>query len=101
MQRFLQTVACLAMALVFQTLAPAQSDLGSISGFVKDPSGGSIPNAKVTVRNESRVERTATTNESGYYVITNIPPGTYTVTVEAAGFKTYSGSGNKLNPSGA
>ena len=64
-------------ALIFAlaaSLAFAQSDLGSISGFVKDPSGSTVPDAKVTVRNQSGLERQANTNESGYYIITNIPP---------------------------
>jgi Carboxypeptidase regulatory-like domain/TonB-dependent Receptor Plug Domain len=77
----------------------AQSDLGRISGFVKDPSGATIANAKVMVRNASGVERTATTNESGYYTITNIPPGLYTFTVEAPGFQRYESKDNKLDPS--
>ncbi len=77
----------------------AQSDLGSITGFVKDPSGASIPNAKVTVRNQSGLQRQATTNETGLYQITNIPPGIYALSVEAAGFKRYESNDNKLDPS--
>src|SRR5256885_2641460 len=80
-------------------IASAQSDLGRISGFVKDPSGASITGAKITARNQSGVERQTTSNESGYYVITNVPPGFYTVTVEAAGFQRYESSANKLDPS--
>src|SRR5205814_6771513 len=56
-------------------------------------------NAKVTVRNNSGVERQATTNESGYYIITNVPPGFYTVTAEAPGFQRYQSTDNKLDPS--
>ena len=78
-----------------------QSDLGKISGFVKDPSGATVPHAKVTVRsNNGGVEREATTNESGYYVITNVPPGLYTLTVEAQGFQKYESKDNKLDPTG-
>ena len=77
----------------------AQSDLGSIVGFVKDPTGATVPNAKVTVRNQSGLERTATTNESGYYGITNIPPGLYRMTAEAPGFKKFETANNKLDPS--
>jgi predicted heme/steroid binding protein len=77
----------------------AQSDLGRISGFIKDPSGATVANAKITVRNNSGVERQTTTNESGYYVITNVPPGLYTMTAEAAGFQKYETRDNKLDPS--
>ena len=77
----------------------AQSDNGSIVGFVKDPSGAVVPNAKVTVKNEATgVERTAQTNESGYYVVSSLQPGLYTLTVDAAGFKKFEGVHNKLDP---
>jgi len=97
--------ACRTVALVFfMSLASsgalfAQSDLGRISGFIKDPSGATIANAKVTVRNNTGVERQTTTNDSGYYVITNVPPGLYTMTAEAAGFQKYETRDNKLDPS--
>src|SRR5207249_7565951 len=69
------------------------------SGFAKDPSGATVPNAKVTVRsNNGGVERQAATNESGYYVITNVPPGLYTLTVEASGFQKFESKDNKLDP---
>ena len=66
---------------------------------MKDPTGATVPNAKVTVRNQASLERTATTNESGYYSITNIPPGLYTMSAEAPGFKKLETSSNKLDPS--
>jgi len=77
----------------------AQSDLGTISGFVRDPSTATVPNAKVTAKNQTGLERQTTTNDSGYYTITNIPPGLYTITVEATGFKRFTTSDNKLDPS--
>ncbi len=49
----------------------AQSDLGTISGFVRDPSGASIPNAIATVKNQTGIERRTTTNESGFYTRTS------------------------------
>jgi len=91
--------------LFFMTLASsgalfAQSDLGTISGFIKDPSGATVPNAKVSVQNNAAVERQAVTNESGYYAITNLPPGLYTLSAEAPGFQKYQSTDNKLDPSG-
>ena len=92
----------LALVLLLSTsLAFAQSDLGSISGFVKDPSGAIVPRAKVSVKNDTGLERQATTNDSGYYTVTNIPPGLYAIRVEVAGFKKYESVGNKLDASGA
>ena len=77
----------------------AQSDLGSIVGFAKDPSGAVIPKAKVIVTSEGTGEaRSTETNESGYYVVTNLPPGVYTVTAEAQGFKKFVSGQNRLQP---
>ncbi|HEY7351816.1 MAG TPA: carboxypeptidase regulatory-like domain-containing protein [Terriglobales bacterium] len=81
------------------TLASAQSDLGTISGFVSDPSGAIVANANVVVRNQSGVERSVRTNGSGFYIITNIPAGLYTLSVEAPGFQKYQSNNNKLDPS--
>src|SRR3954465_15050660 len=89
----------LALVLLLCTsLAFAQSDLGSISGFVKDPSGAVVPKARVSVRNEATgTERVTNTNDSGFYTVTNIPPGMYSVGAEAAGFKKYETKNNKLD----
>ena len=85
--------------LVVSGLLFAQSDLGTISGFVRDPSGASVPNATVTIK-KTGIERQAATNESGVYTITNIPPGFYTMSVDAVGFQKYESTNNKLDPSG-
>src|ERR1051326_287985 len=84
--------------LLCTSLAFGQSDLGSISGFVKDPTGATVPNAKVTCALPICLTRSATTNESGFYTITNIPPALYTITVDAPGFKKFESRGNKLDP---
>ena len=91
------TAMLLAVMLLFVVSAFAQSDLGSIQGFVKDPSGSSVPNAKVLVRNQAGLERSTNTNEAGYYTITSIPSGLYTVLVEAPGFKKFDSVNNKLD----
>ncbi len=90
-----------ALLLAVASLALlAQSDLGSISGFVKDPTGATVPNATVIVKNEATgTERRVKTNESGSYAVTNVQPGYYTVSVEATGFKKFESSHNKLDPS--
>lgn len=67
----------------------AQITTATLQGQVLDPSGGSIPNAKVTATNKATgVTRTVLTNTSGEYDLTAIPVGDYTVTVEIAGFQT-------------
>jgi hypothetical protein len=87
------------MLLLSATLVFAQSDNTQLSGFVKDQAGAVVANAKVTVRSETRdFERTTTTNSEGYYVITQLAPGLYSVMVEASGFKGYKATGKKLDP---
>jgi hypothetical protein len=77
----------------------AQSDNTQISGFVKDQAGGVIAGAKVTVKSDTRsFVRSATTNAEGYFVITQLPSGLYTITVEASGFKQHQETGRKLDP---
>ncbi len=98
MNKVCSSLSALMLTVLLSVTLYAQSDLGSISGFVKDPTGATVPGAKVTVRNPTGLERSATTNESGYYTITNIPPALYTVTVEATGFKKFESSNNKLDP---
>src|ERR1035438_8059148 len=88
----------LASAILFTSFAAAQSDSGSITGFIRDPSGATVPRAKVVIRNEgTRQERTVISNESGYYVVVNLEPGFYTVGAEAAGFKKLDSLHNKLD----
>jgi hypothetical protein len=94
-----RVVALLFTCLMASGLLMAQSDLGTISGYVKDPSGAVVPNAKVTISNKTGIQRQATANESGFYAVTNLPPAFYTVTVEAPGFQKYESTGNKLDPS--
>jgi predicted heme/steroid binding protein len=96
---YLRVVFALFVTLAGSGIMLAQSDLATISGFVKDQSGATVPGAKIVVRNKSGVERQAATNDSGYYAITNMPPGLYTMTVEAAGFQRFESRDNKLDPS--
>jgi Carboxypeptidase regulatory-like domain len=88
-----------ALSLAISITSFAQSDSTQISGFVKDQAGGVISGAKVTVRSETKsLERSATTNSEGYFVITNLPPDFYGITVEASGFKQFQEKGRKLDP---
>ncbi len=93
-------VRALALCVLFSAIAFAQSDNGSINGSVKDPSGAVVGNATITVKNEATgAERSTESNNDGLYSVTNIPPGTYNVTVSAKGFKKFEASSNKLDPS--
>ena len=63
--------------------------LGTITGEVKDASGGVVPGVTVTVVNKAtNATRTTTTNEVGLFDFPALPPGPYTVKSELSGFKT-------------
>jgi hypothetical protein len=63
-------------------------DRGTIRGVVSDSSGATVPEATVPVKNvNTGLSRTVSTSEDGTYSVPELPIGTYTVTVEKAGFK--------------
>jgi hypothetical protein len=69
--------------------ARAQQTLGSITGTVKDSSGGVVQGAKVTIRNTgTNLESTSLTNNEGSFSFVDLPLGTYAVTFAKEGFKT-------------
>ncbi|HEU0273843.1 MAG TPA: carboxypeptidase-like regulatory domain-containing protein, partial [Candidatus Udaeobacter sp.] len=62
----------------------------AITGTVTDPADAVVPSAKVTVTQKSTgVVRSATTNANGAFNVPSLPPDTYTITIEASGFKKY------------
>ncbi len=72
------------------TILVGQTYTASITGTVTDPASAVVPRAQVTVTDVQRnVVRTAESDGAGRYVITNLPPGSYTLVVEVAGFKKY------------
>lgn len=79
---FLLVLMFISCGIVF-----AQSDRGSITGSVTDPSGGAVPNVAVTATNEATgVQSHTKTTGDGYYTIPNLPAASYSLTVEATGF---------------
>jgi hypothetical protein len=86
------------LAMLFSVAAFAQSDVGTIVGFVKDQSGAVVPSATVTIRNEGTGEvHTVTTDAAGHYTAPSLPPAYYSMTAEAKGFEKYSSTHNKLD----
>ena len=61
---------------------------GRISGYVRDPSGAIIVHATVkAVTVEQQLLRTTETDNTGFYELIAMPPATYAITVEGAGFQ--------------
>ncbi|OFV99113.1 MAG: hypothetical protein A3H28_15185 [Acidobacteria bacterium RIFCSPLOWO2_02_FULL_61_28] len=77
---------------------PAQVVTGAITGRVTDNTGAVIPGATVQVQNvETGLARNTTSDAAGRYEVRNLPPGSYTVTVQQTGFRTEVRSGITLS----
>lgn len=77
-----------AVSLLFVAIAVSQVTDGVIMGIVTDPAGRAVANAKVTVQNlGTNALREATTDATGLFRVTQLPPASYDVRIEAAGFK--------------
>jgi hypothetical protein len=69
-----------------------------LSGAITDSSHAVVPGASITItRDDTRQKRTVSTNEEGFYSSPFLLPGSYTVTVEAAGFRVVTSSGVELD----
>jgi hypothetical protein len=91
---FCAAIAILIVHILFCDPARAQVAGGTLSGNVTDPSGGSIPQAKLIIKNiATGVERTVTTNSDGFYTAPNLLPGEYQVSTSAKGFDTVKNMG--------
>jgi hypothetical protein len=79
----------LALTAFLPAAAFAQTETGRLTGRVTDEQGGALPGATVTIRlaNTQAAGRTATTDASGNYTITNLQPGNYQVSVTMTGFR--------------
>ncbi|MDQ2898626.1 MAG: TonB-dependent receptor [Acidobacteriota bacterium] len=84
--RNLSIIAGITLALPGGSFA--QQVYGSIFGTVTDASGSAVPNAKVTVSDQSKNTKfEVTTNDSGNYTKGQLIPGLYDVAIEATGFQ--------------
>lgn len=79
-------------------LCRAQSITATVRGLVTDSSGGVLPKAAISVRQvETGFARTVETDNSGKYEVSNLPPGTYEISAELAGFKRFVRKGITLS----
>ncbi len=92
--RTLRLSVAALLILLGGSLAIAQEIYGTLVGSVTDATGAVVPGASVLVHsNDTNTDvRTVTADGSGNFTVTNLPAGTYTVTVKNAGFRSYSAS---------
>jgi len=87
------TVAAMVCVLAGASgLAQSATD-GAIGGTVKDKTGSFVANSTITiVSNGTNATQTATSNAEGFFRVTHLQPGLYTVTITSSGFQTYRSS---------
>jgi hypothetical protein len=90
-QMMMKQVARVALVAAFSGAAYAQSATdGAIAGTVQDPQGAVIPKASVLIHNNANnAEQTVVSDDSGFFRVVHLQPGTYAVTVTASGFEAY------------
>lgn len=86
--RSLRTLGCLILLALCAIVVSAQSERGTITGSVHDPSGAVIPAAKITITNTAtNVATSAESNGAGEFTVPSLQVGKYTVRVEKEGFR--------------
>jgi Carboxypeptidase regulatory-like domain len=74
----------LLLATSYAQLVFAQAETGTISGTVTDSTGSVVPNAKIEIRSVSTgAERSTVTDDRGFYRVSNLLPGLYSVVAQA------------------
>src|SRR5271154_2365209 len=93
------TIGSVFLILLSGLRLEAQEATGTILGSVKDTSGAIVTNGSITLTNTDRsaIERTLRIGESGQFIAPLLPIGTYSLKVEAPGFKRFEKRGLTLN----
>jgi len=89
-------IAALLAIMLFGTSAPARGQAvnATLLGTVTDSSGAPVGGVRLTITEmNTGISRNSQTNDSGNYVVPDLPPGTYTVIAELSGFKRASRAG--------
>src|SRR5713226_5831071 len=90
-----QRIVLVGLLVFGLTCVPSHSQTGSgvVRGAVQDATKGVVPRAKIELRNQdTNITREATTSTEGGYYFGGIQPGRYELTVEALGFKKWTGT---------
>jgi hypothetical protein len=95
---FLATLLLLALTAGVHLHAYAQQLTGSLSGTAFDISEAVIPNAEVVLMNAASGDiRKTTTDSKGFFSLSAVQPGAYTITVSAKGFRSWREDGIVMN----
>src|ERR1700733_12719937 len=94
MTRRLIVTLVLLLGVTIASNAIAQSGDGSLRGQVKDEQGAVMPGVTITATSRELLTPAVATSEAdGSYRLSNLPPGTYTLTAELSGFKSVHNEG--------
>ena len=94
----IKTLLIIFIVFFTKVVMTAQVSTGQISGTVKDANGAPLPNASVIILDKQTLqERRTIANSGGFYLISNLLPGSYRVRIELTGFKTYTEEITQLN----
>jgi len=86
----LAVVLVCTLAITLLPTAGAQETTGGIKVYVKDASGGTVPNAQLELTSSALLApKKAQTDSAGFYYFQALPPGEYTLTVTARNFRTF------------
>lgn len=99
-KNLISNVLVIGGLLAFLCLAAVEAygQTADLSGAVKDANGAVVPNARVIIKNEAvNTMRETTANEDGFFTVTQIQPGNYTLEVSSQGFAVTRLSGVILN----
>src|SRR5882724_5093061 len=93
-RNYLYAVVCVA---AFCAAASAQTTTATLLGLIRDKSGASVTGVQITAENVATAfTRTTVSDETGAYLITNLPVGDYVITAEKSGFTRFAEKGITL-----
>src|SRR5947209_1883597 len=94
MKRFLSVALAVPIICVLTCVSARAQVTAQISGSVKDQSGAVLPGVQIHVtQTDTAAARDAITNETGSYVLSNLPIGPYRLEASLPGFRTYAQTG--------
>jgi hypothetical protein len=94
-------LSAITIALIIGCVTPAYSQGGAsfaqLNGTVQDTNGAAIAKGVITLRNlDTNQAYTTTSNDAGFYIVPNLPPGRYELAVTSTGFGKYTQTGIAL-----